>query len=314
MFSVSFRVLPCSGFFSVSFRVPTNIADYMNVIGMDIGGSSARLGLLDTATAAILAREVVPTGYDARGPETMAAFRAAIARLAAHGKPVALGVGMPGLQDAQGRVAEASNLPGLCGIAIAADLARDWGWPSRMDNDLNVLAIGEDRYGRYNAARLLVVALGTGIGAAALVNGELLRPAGGSGGGLRLDGAGGSLGDPGHILVDANGAQCRCGARGCLETKVSGWSITERGGLEKPEVAADVAMWLGMGLATFCVLYEPDCIVLGGKVCAAGGEALLDAIERQMKHFCQPRFRRLPLRLSRLGDDAGILGAAAMVS
>jgi predicted NBD/HSP70 family sugar kinase len=273
-----------------------------HVIGMDIGGSSARLGLVDTATAAILAREVVPTGYDARGPETMAAFRAAIARLAAQGKPTELGVGMPGLQDAQGRVAEASNLPGLCGIAIAADLARDWGWPSRMDNDLNVLAIGEDRYGHYGAARLLVVAIGTGIGAAALANGELLRA------------AGGSLGDPGHILVDANGAQCRCGARGCLETKVSGWSITERGGLEKPEVAADVAMWLGMGLATFCVLYEPDCIVLGGKVCAAGGEALLSAVERQMKHFCQPRFRRLPLRLSRLGDDAGILGAAAMVS
>jgi predicted NBD/HSP70 family sugar kinase len=273
-----------------------------HVIGMDIGGSSARIGLVDTTTAAILAREVVPTGYDARGPEVMAAFRAAIARLAAQGQPVALGVGMPGLQDAQGRVAEASNLPGLCGIAIAADLARDWGWPSRMDNDLNVLAIGEDRYGRYDATRLLVVALGTGIGAAAIVSGELLRP------------AGGSLGDPGHILVDANGAPCRCGARGCLETKVSGWSITERGGLDKPDVAADVTMWLGMGLATYCVLYEPECIVLGGKVCATGGSAFVNAVERQMKYFCQPRFRGLPLRLSRLGDDAGILGAAAMVS
>ncbi len=273
-----------------------------DVIGMDIGGSSARLGLVDTATAAILAREVVPTGYDARGPEVMAAFRAAITRLAGQGQPAALGVGMPGLQDAEGRVAEASNLPGLCGIAIAADLARDWGWPSRMDNDLNVLAIGEDRYGDYHAARLLVVAIGTGIGAAAVVNGELLRP------------AGGSLGDPGHILVDANGAPCRCGARGCLETKVAGWSITAQGGLERPEVAADVAMWLGMGLATFCVLYEPDCIVLGGKVCATGGQPFLAAIERHMQHFCQPRFRDTPLRLSRLGDDAGILGAAAMVS
>jgi predicted NBD/HSP70 family sugar kinase len=69
-----------------------------------------------------------------------------------------------------------------------------------------------------------------------------------------------------------------------------------------------------MGLGTFCVLYEPDCIVLGGKVCAAGGAPFLAAIAQQMKHFCQPRFRGLPLRLSRLGDDAGILGAAAMVS
>jgi glucokinase len=273
-----------------------------HVIGMDIGGSSARIGLVDTATAEILAREVVPTGYDARGPEVMAALRRAIARLSAQGRPTALGVGMPGLQDAQGRVAEASNLPGLCGIAIAADLAREWGWPSRMDNDLNVLAIGEDRYGHYNAARILVVAIGTGIGAAAVVSGELLRP------------AGGSLGDPGHILVDVNGAPCRCGARGCLETKVSGWSITERGGLEQPEVGADVAMWLGMGLATFSVLYEPDAIVLGGKVCAAGGPPFLDAVEQQMKQRCQPRFHGVPLHLSRLGDDAGILGAAAMVS
>src|SRR5437870_140778 len=82
-----------------------------HVIGMDIGGSSARLGLVDTESARIVAREVIPTGYDAQGPATMAAFRSAIGRLVSKGQPQALGVGMPGLQDDEGRVKDASNLP-----------------------------------------------------------------------------------------------------------------------------------------------------------------------------------------------------------
>src|SRR5579871_2948762 len=129
------------------------------VIGMDIGGSSARLGLVDLSSAKIVAREIVPTGYDAQGPAMMAAFRSAILRLMEHGQASALGVGMPGLQDSEGRVKDASNLPGLNGIAIDKELAREWGWPSRMDNDLNVLALGEARFGGIGADRLLVVAL-----------------------------------------------------------------------------------------------------------------------------------------------------------
>jgi len=264
------------------------------IIGIDIGGTNARVGLV--ADGKILARETLPTGFDTQGPELIARLRAAIARL---GEPVAIGVGMPGLQDAQGRVTDASNLPGLNGFAIARELAAPWNCPYRIDNDLNVLALGEQRYGEHAARRLLVVALGTGIGAAAVVDGEVLRP------------TSGSLGDPGHILVDADGALCRCGARGCLETKVSGWSIAEHG---DTQFEADVPLWLGVGLATYCVLYEPDTIVLGGKISAAGGSSFLAAVEQRMKAVCQPRFHRVSLRLSHLGDDAGILGAAALMS
>ncbi len=116
----------------------------------------------------------------------------------------------------------------------------------------------------------------------------------------------GGLGDPGHILVDPIGARCRCGAQGCLETKVAGWAIAEYGN-------SDVPYWLGMGLATFCVIYEPDCIVLGGKISAGGGEPFRAAVAQRMAAICQPRFRGVPARLSVLGDDAGILGAAAMM-
>src|SRR5438552_9769433 len=125
------------------------------VIGIDIGGSSAKLGLVDTASASIIARETVTTGFEVHATEFLGALRTAISRLAAHGNPQALGVGMPGLQDSEGRVKDASNLPGLNGIAMASELARERGWPSRMDNDLNVLALGEAHYGGHGMSRLL---------------------------------------------------------------------------------------------------------------------------------------------------------------
>lgn len=245
----------------------------------------------------IVARDTLPTGYDTQPAALIARLIDAITRL---GPPSAIGIGMPGLQDAEGRVTDASNLPGLNGVAIAREVAAPWGCPHRIDNDLNVLALGEYRYGGHSGVkRLLVVALGTGIGAAAVVDGQVLRP------------TSGSLGDPGHIVVDAEGSPCRCGARGCLETKVSGWSIQERG---LPAGDKSVPYWLGMGLATYCVLYEPDTIVLGGKISLSGGVPFLDAAEARMKAVCQPRFGGVSLRLSQLGDDAGILGAAALAA
>lgn len=290
-------------------------------IGMDVGGTSAKLGLvaISAGSAEILLSDSVSTGYETPRERLLSGFRAAVARLAAYGLknrtvPEALGVGMPGFQDAEGRVVEASNLPQLNGVAVASLLGAEFGLPALLDNDLNVAALGEYLYGGHGAVgRLLVVALGTGVGAAMVVDGEVLRP------------THGGLGDPGHILVDPGGRPCRCGARGCLEAVISGWAIAEQGGVADPaEVFASqepaslalvvrIAGWLGMGLASYCVLYEPDCIVLGGRVGRAGGESFLAQVEARMKQAAQPRFRDVRLRPSTLEDKAGVLGAAAMV-
>ncbi len=277
-------------------------------IGMDVGGTSAKLGLvaISGAQAEILYSETVPTGYETPRERLLADFRAAVARVAAYGlqnkaAPEALGVGMPGFQDGEGRVVEASNLPMLNGVAVASVLGAEFGLPARMDNDLNVAALGEYHYGGHGeVGRLLVVAIGTGVGAAMVVGGRVLRP------------ARGGLGDPGHILVDPGGRPCRCGARGCLEAVASGWAIAEQGGLDDPAVAARVAAWLGMGLASYCVLYDPQCIVLGGKVIAAGADGFRAAAEARMREMVQPHYREIPVRVSQLGDNAGILGAAAL--
>jgi len=144
----------------------------VSLIGIDIGGSSARVGVV--SGGGIAARETVPTGYEIRAVELLDALRAAIERL---GTPDAIGVGMPGLQDSEGRVKDASNLPKLNGVAIARELAATWNCPYRMDNDLNVLALGEARYGGHVGTRILTVALGTGIGAAMTVDARcFVRP------------------------------------------------------------------------------------------------------------------------------------------
>lgn len=274
-------------------------------IGIDVGGTSAKLGLvaLDGASATILSRQNVPTGYETTPETLLAGLSAAVNRLIEEGKPCdavveGIGMGMPGLQDDAGRVQDASNLPALNGVAVAADLGAALSLPARMDNDLNVVALGEARFGGYpeSSGRLLAVYLGTGIGAALVASGQVLRP------------THGSLGDPGHILVNPQGRRCRCGATGCLEAEVSGWSMENRT-VSRDEIAG----WLGMGLASFCVLYEPDVIVLGGQNALRSGEALRQATEQRMKALAQTRFGKVAVRLSTLADTAGVLGGAAMI-
>ena len=76
----------------------------------------------------------------------------------------------------------------------------------------------------------------------------------------------------------------------------------------------EIAGWLGMGLASFCVLYEPDLIVLGGQNALRGGEPFRRAAELRMKALAQRRFGKVAVRLSTLADTAGILGGAVMIS
>jgi glucokinase len=276
--------------------------------------------LLEAGSACILARQTVPTGFSASAQELLRRLQEAATQLAAEaeaaGHPVhAVGVGMPGLQDPDGCVRDCSNLPALNGVAVAKEISDALSLPSCIDNDLNVAALGEYRFGGHgHSDRLLVVALGTGIGAAMIAGGAVLRP------------TSNGLGDPGHILVvDPSEARpCRCGARGCLETAVSGWAVAEQAGVSDPaevfrspeaahrRLVSRLATWLAMGLASFCVLYEPGLIVLGGKLAAAAGDGFRTAVEQQMRAIVQGRFRDVPLRPSQLEDRAGVLGAAAM--
>jgi glucokinase len=308
-----------------------------------------------------------PTGFHTPCDEMLRRFHEAVeeALAAAPGQAIAgVGIGMPGLQDDQGRVASASNLPTLNGVDLRGEISRMAGAPALMENDLNAVALGEYHFGGHAIpGNLLVVAIGTGVGAAVVQGGRLLRV-------FR-----GSLGDPGHVLVEPGGPLCRCGARGCLEAHCAGWALveqareagvtpaprsevrgprsvvrspitsrpraapgsqttnqgprsTDRGRELRPsdifaaarqghagaqQVLARMAAWLGMGLASFCALYQPERIVLGGNVLVEGADAILPAAREKMRELVQPWMRDIPVQLSRISQTAGVLGGAAMV-
>ena len=319
----------------------TGMIDRRTAIGLDIGGSSAKVALV-SAAGEVLAHVVVPTA-DSRDPDDiLEPFASAVDRLRAlaveRGFAVAaLGCGVPGnLDPARERILY-NNVPALDGLALAAWLRARHGLPVALDNDSIVAALGE--VSRLDPAearrRVLSVTIGSGIGVVLLVGGEVVR---------LVEGV---TGDAGHIIVDAGSAtRCPVGCRGCLETVASGTALAragriaaesgasrllaralgERGKVTGADVSAaaetgdaaargilrEAGRWLGIGLASMSPLYAPDLIILGGGVARAGID-WLDAAERALREHGMPHYStRVRLRRAALGERAGVIGAALL--
>jgi glucokinase len=207
--------------------------------------------------------------------------------------------------------------------------------PVVVENDANVAAWGERAFGlAQGTSELALITLGTGIGSGFVVNGRLLR------------GYGGAAGELGHMVIDPDGPECKCGLRGCLEQLASGQAIARMGreaveqdprssilsfagaadsitaehvaraGREYDETARTVlrraGRSLGIGLSNVANIFDPEVIVLAGGVVGAG-EAYLGAVRDQLVSMTEAQKRR-PMRLdvTSLGKDMGIIGAAAL--
>jgi glucokinase len=292
-------------------------------IGLDVGGTSARAGLVSD-TGKILFRSSARTGLKADQTALLERFhagvQAALGAAAGHGHSVAgIGVAMPAFLDEEGRVTGSCNLPGLNGVAVGRILEDRFQLPVRIENDVSACAYGEYYFGGHRGAsrRMLFLAVGTGIGAGMMVDGRLLRL------------SHGCLGDPGHVIVDPTGqAPCRCGGNGCLEAVASGWALAERAHLPPKEIferarRGDAALdglvsrasdAIGAGLASLCVLLTPDTIVLGGGVAEEAGEAFRARIDQALRSHAAPLFTEgVRIVAARSGSQAGLLGAAALL-
>jgi glucokinase len=309
-------------------------------VGVDIGGRSAKLALVRN-DGEILHRDQRP--LDSAMPvaailETLAEGIIGIDRYAGEQglQPVGAGVVMPGYVDEKKqRVELVANLPTLNGTRFPLDLADAVPLDVQFDTDGNAATLGEYHFGGGRGVRrLLVAALGTGIGGGVVIDGRLLR--------IRNHTAG-SLG---HIMVNPDGPKCGCGARGCLETFASARGFEaaaadeakedprsalaklrdERGKLSIAEIidalkTGDVAAgravnrcarWLAAGISTWCSIYSPNRILLGGGV-ASIGEPLIFAVREQFRAIGQPyAYERVTIDLAALGNDAGVIGAASL--
>ena len=298
-------------------------------IGLDIGGGSTKLGLIDH-TGVLLDRRRVVLAAGADVPAILAQYRAAIAALGGDGLPV--GIAYPGHIDRVRGVGLNSNVPALDGYPLAAELGGLSG-PGALLNDADAAAVAEARHhdeGR--AGRMLMVTLGTGIGVSMIIAG---RP---------LETAGGTLGDSGHLNVDPAGRhRCRQGCTGCLESVVSAEALSRDATLlattgESPALTAEarisgdvsaaaacrvalagdagalrligqMADWLGMAVASWRASFHPDLIVFGGGMSALG-QPFIDQIRTSADARSLPFLSaNCRLTLARLGNDAGMIGA-----
>lgn len=316
------------------------MSDIACTIGIDLGGQSIKGGLVDR-DGRLRARHRHAVDASSDVDEITDGILECLAQLRSEGQSLGLsvaatGIVMPGyLDETRQRILLAANLPGLSGTDFPERVRRRCEGPVWFDVDGNAASMAEYRFGAGRGAkRLLVVVIGTGIGGSVILDGELLR--------IRNH-MSGSLG---HVIINAEGPACGCGARGCVETYASGRAIArraeaaatrdpasvlgrlraERGSLGGAEVAEAMASgdetageivwtagwWLGAGVASWSAIYAPDRVVVGGGI-ARLGEPLIEAIRTGFKEVGQPTFtKQVTLCLGELGADAGAIGAGVL--
>jgi len=189
-------------------------------IGLDLGGSTLK-GALISHTGEIIQEtrlEAEQQGPDALFGQVVQAALSLRDNKNAGGKVGGIGVGIPGLVNRKtNRIEVMPNQPALSQIDITTELSRETGLPVILDNDANAAAYGELQVGAACGRReVFFVALGQGIGAGLIINGQIYR------------GAAGFAGEFGHMTIDPEGIECACGNIGCLETIASGPNIVRR--------------------------------------------------------------------------------------
>lgn len=312
----------------------------LRFVGIDVGATSISVALTDGRLGVLTDRS---TPFDVReGPEAVLTEVVSMVRhvLAVDGieRLDGVGMGLPGPVDHLGGVPVAPPImPGWDGYPVRDSVGQQLGVPVQLDNDVNVMALGEQHSGVARAARdFLFVKIGTGIGCGIVVGGQLYR------------GVDGSAGDIGHIQVEEYGPACVCGSTGCLEAFFSGTALArdataaanggystvladllaERGRLTAVEVGIAMARGdrqaqqmvrdggrrLGTVLAGLVSFFNPGLVVIGGSVSLLGHALLAEVRGVVYRRSLPLATRNLPVVSSELGGRAGVIGAARLVS
>jgi glucokinase len=308
---------------------------------IDLGGSKI-LSVIARADGSRLGEDLRATDAQ-EGPEAVlgrivASVEAALENAGlARDDLAALGVGSPGPCDAEaGIISDSPNLPGWRDVPICRHLEEKLGVPTVLENDATAAALGEHVFGAGRGCRHMVyITVSTGIGGGLIIDGKLYR------------GASGMAGEIGHIIIDPEGPRCGCGNRGCLEAFASGVALAaqgealvargaspllakmvqeegiitggtvcraaEQGDPEARRLIERAGYYLGIGLAAYVNILNPEVIVIGGGL-AKVGELLLGPARAEMKRraFAESL---APLRLepAELGDYVGVMGLVALL-
>ncbi len=310
-------------------------------LAIDLGGTKVAAAVV-REDGTIISHSTRPTEASRGGDWVLNRIKEAAVEALENGKVhpsslIGVGLGTPGVVDSERGImlSEAVNIPDWKGRNLKAELEQILGIPAFIENDANAAGLGEFVFGAGKGAKSLVfVALGTGIGGAVILNGEIVH------------GTSFAAGELGHISIDPNGLKCGCGNYGCIELYASGPAIAQRareyvlrgvdtklstmaspeeltaehvalaakeGDLLAQSILAEAGRLLGVVLAGIVNLLSPDRIIIGGGV-AQAGDLLLEPVRWEVKRRALPDATRvLQIVPAALGTKAGILGAAALV-
>jgi len=319
-------------------RPPVTLAvnpEHGYVAGIDMGATHLTVIIADCA-AHVVEEEEVPLRI-ADGPSLcIERAETLLQKLLQHaglqlGKLLAIGLGVPGpIVSTEGMVLAPPIMPGWDSFPIRTTLEQRWGRPISLNNDAELGAVGEWAYGAGRLVDDLVyVKVGTGVGAGMLLNGHIYR------------GASGSAGEIGHITIDENGPQCKCGNRGCLEAFAGGDAIASqakdliksgkstqlantelaqitareiikearRGDLIAQQILIQAGGHLGVAIASLVNMINPKMIILGGGV-AQIGDLFLEPIRQAVqKRSLRAAVQDVQITTALLGRRSSGMGA-----
>ena len=271
------------------------------IVAVDLSEDGVVSGALLNLSGAVQDRRRQPL-EGRRGDEAVALLHDLVGELvAAATRPLlGIGVGSPGVVDAAGVVIDAPNL-GWHGTTLAEGLREAFDVPVFVANDANTAVLGEHTFGDAGDGGLMLVRVGTGVGAGLVLEGVLLH------------GHRSAAGELGHVVVDPDGVECACGRRGCLETVLAAPHLRERLAADGPEALAAVGEQLGVVLAPVVGTLNLHELVLSGPLELLDGP-LLEAVDRTIRERTMPvSGEELVVRTSALGDDVVLVGAAVLV-
>lgn len=302
-------------------------------VGLDVGGTRAA-GLLVTERGDILARQVAETPAE-DVDATMATLFDVIETLRKESDPVAVGIGGAGMVDFEAGVMRFAPNLAWRELPVRDMVSERTGLPCILDNDANAACWGEYRFGAGRGYRhLLLLTVGTGIGGGIVADGALYR------------GVHGFAAEVGHVVVEPDGPLCGCGNRGCFEQVASGRALDRLGRVaatDHPDgliarlagadevtgrhvteaarqgddvagrIIEEVGTRLGVAIAGFVNVLDPEVVVVGGGVADIGAPLFDPARTAYRDTVLAPDHRPdVPILPAALGNDAGAIGAAAL--
>jgi len=307
------------------------------LIGVDMGGTNVRMGII-TPDGNVVRKDHYPIDASKRALELIETLILKLKDLIQKElkdpkQLIGIGVGIAGLINMKkGIISESPNIRDLKDFRLRDFLEKEIPYPIALENDANAFTLGEGWMGAAKGCKHYCgITLGTGVGGGMVVEGRILH------------GTEGMAGEVGHMVIDPEGPLCSCGGRGCLEVYASGTAVrrmaleavAKENGLFKlsqgdlknlnsenvfeaaksGEIAAkkifhEMGVYLGLGLVNLIHLFNPEKIVIGGKVSEAWEYFFPSAIRTVQERSMKGPRETVEIVKARCGDDAGMLGAA----